>query len=53
MAIAKIDFTLKGKFYSKGDEVKGTYEQIAKLNEKGYIEPLTRKEMEQYHKEVE
>ena len=51
MAIAKIDFTLNGKFYSKGDEVHGTQEQIAKLNEKGYIEPLTRKELEEY-KEV-
>lgn len=51
MAKAKINFTLNGKFYAKGDEVEGNHEQIAKLNELGYIEPLTRKELEEY-KEV-
>ncbi len=50
MAKAKIDFTLNGKYYFVGDEVDGNYEQIAKLNEKGYIEPLTLKEMEEYRK---
>ncbi len=47
MPKAKIDFTLNGKFYSKGEEVEGNIKQIAKLNELGYIEPLTRKELEE------
>ena len=51
MARVKKDFTLNDKFYAEGDEIKGTYEQIAKLNELGFIEPLTRKELEEY-KEV-
>jgi len=44
--IAKIDFTtLKGS-YVKGDEITDlTYEQIVKLNEKGFIEPLTYKDL--------
>ena len=45
MATAKIDFFINGKFYAKGDKVEGSYEQIAKLNEKGYIEPLTTKQL--------
>ena len=54
MAKAKIDFTLNGKYYFAGDEVEGNYEQISKLNEKGYIEPLTLKELQEYkeYKEV-
>ena len=47
MPKAKIDFTLNGKYYTAGEDVKGTQEQIAKLNELGYIEPLTRKEIEE------
>jgi len=45
MATAKTDFFINGKFYAKGDKVEGTYEQIVKLNEKGYIEPLSTKEL--------
>lgn len=48
MAIAKINFQLNGKYYFTGDEVQGNYDQIAKLNEKGYIEPLTLKELQEY-----
>ena len=44
---AKIDFTLNGIYYSTGDEVKANFNQIAKLNELGYIEPLSRKELEE------
>lgn len=39
--IAKIDFTTNVGEYIVGDEITGlTYEQIVKLNEKGFIEPL-------------
>lgn len=50
MAKVKKDFTLNGKYYFVGDEINGTYEEIAKLNEKGYIEPLTLKELQEYRK---
>ncbi len=44
--IAKIDFsTNKGNFI-KGDEITElTYDQIIKLNEKGFIEPLSYKDL--------
>lgn len=39
--IAAKTFTANGVFYIAGDEINGlTFEQIAKLNEKGLIEPL-------------
>lgn len=43
---AKIDFKYKNKFYEKGDivEVKD-YKDAIMLNEKGFIEPLTIKEI--------
>lgn len=44
---AKIDFTLNNTFYKAGDEVNANFNQIAKLNELGYIEPLTRIELEE------
>ena len=44
--IAKINFTSNIGNYIKGDEIKGlTYEQIVKLNEKGFIEPLEYKDL--------
>ena len=44
--IAKIDFSLNGEGYIKGDELsKLTYDQIVKLNEKGFIEPLDFKDL--------
>ena len=44
--IAKIDFTANGVNYIKGDEINDlNIEQIAKLNEKGFIEPLTYKDL--------
>ena len=40
--IAKIDFSSNIGNYVKGEEIKDlTYEQIVKLNEKGFIEPLS------------
>lgn len=44
--IAKINFTSNIGNYIKGDEIKNlTYEQIVKLNKKGFIEPLEYKDL--------
>ena len=44
--IARIDFKLNDKDYIASDELFGlTYNEIVKLNEKGYIEPLTYKDL--------
>lgn len=44
--IAQKDFTTNLGDYVEGDEVKGlTYEQIVKLNEKGFIKPLSFKDL--------
>jgi len=52
--IAKVDFTTNIGEFIKGDELKGlTYEQIVKLNEKGFIEPLSYKELVLIKRELE
>ena len=44
--IARIDFTANEKSYIQGDEIVGlTYEQIVKLNQQGFIEPLEYKDL--------
>ena len=44
--IAKIDFSANNNFYIAGDELIGlNYEQIVKLNENGFIEPLEYKDL--------
>lgn len=44
--IAKKDFTSNVGNYIAGDEIKGlTFEQIVKLNEQGFIEPLNYKDL--------
>ena len=45
--IAKIDFIVNGKSFVKGDEINDCFniEQIKKLNEKGFIEPLDYKDL--------
>jgi len=44
--IASKDFTSNLGEFIKGDELKGlTYEQIVKLNEQGFIEPLQYKDL--------
>ena len=44
--IAKIDFIANNTQYVAGDEITGlTYEQICKLNELGFIEPLSYKDL--------
>jgi len=43
---AKKDFSLNGKFYIMGDEIKDLdMKDIAKLNEKGFIEPLSYRDL--------
>ena len=44
--IAAKDFNANGTFYFAGDELKGlSFEQIIKLNELGFIEPLELKDI--------
>lgn len=52
--IAKIDCQINGIFYTKGDEIKvNNKEQLLKLNERGFIEPLTPKEIQDYFRKTE
>ena len=52
--IAKQNININGIFYNKGDEVKvDSKEQLIKLNEIGFIEPLTMKEIQNFNKKVE
>ena len=52
--IAKKDFTRNGEPIFYGDEIKvNTVEELVKLNEKGFIEPLTFKDIVQFKKELE
>lgn len=44
--IAKINFRANNNDYIEGDEIENlTYEEIIKLNELGYIEPLAYKDL--------
>lgn len=52
--VAKTNFTANDKSYIKGDEIKGlTYNQIVRLNEKGFIEPLDFKDLILVKRELE
>lgn len=52
--IAKKDFTRNGEYVFAGDEVEvNSVEELVKLNEKGFIEPLTLKEIIEFKKELE
>lgn len=52
--IAKKDFTRNGEYVFSGDELKvNSVEELVKLNEKGFIEPLTLKDIVQFKKELE
>ena len=52
--IAKINFTTDKESYIKGDEIKNlTFKQIVKLNEKGFIEPLTYEDLVIIKRELE
>ena len=47
--IANKDFTLNGSYYFENDEIVpeeiGTIKDISRLNEKGFIKPLSLKEL--------
>lgn len=52
--IAKKDFTRNGEYVFVGDEIKtNDISEIVRLNEKGFIEPLTFKDIVQLKKELE
>ena len=52
--IAKIDFIANDMQYIKGDEIDGlNYNQIVKLNEKGFIEPLEYRDLVLIKRELE
>lgn len=52
--IAKKDFSSNIGDYIKGDEINGlTYKQIVKLNELGFIEPLSFKDLVLIKRELE
>ena len=49
--IAKKDFSLNGIAYEKGDEVRvKDKSELVSLNEKGFIEPLTLKKIQNFGK---
>ena len=51
--IARIDFNLNGVFYEKGDEVKiEDKNELVRLNEKGFINPLSPKEIQNFGKKT-
>lgn len=50
--IAKKNFALNGVAYEKGDEVRvKDKSELVSLNEKGFIEPLTLKQIQNFGKE--
>ena len=52
--IAKKDFTRNGEYVFVGDEIKANdLSEIVRLNEKGFIEPRTFKDIVQLKKELE
>ena len=54
--IIQRDFVLNGEYYFKNDEIEpnkiGTIQDIARLNENGFIKPLSLKELLQLEKEL-
>ena len=49
---AKVLCSYKGTWYEAGDEIKvETKEELVKLNENGFIEPLTFKDIQNFGKE--
>lgn len=48
------DFSLNGVFYEEGDEVViDSIKDVVRLNEKGFIEPLNAKDIQNIKKELE
>lgn len=51
---AKMLFSYKGIWYEAGDEIKvDNKEDLIRLNEKGFIEPLTFKDIQNFGKKEE
>ena len=54
--IANKDFTLNGSYYFENDEIApekiGTIRDISRLNENGFIKPISLKELLQLEKEL-
>ena len=51
--VAKIDFSVNGKYYIAGDEIDTKdMNLIRKLNEKGFIEPLDYKDLVMLEREL-
>ena len=51
---AKMLFSYKGVWYEAGDEIKvDNKEDLIRLNEKGFIEPLTFKDIQNFGKKEE
>lgn len=51
---ARVLCSYKGAWYEAGDEIKvETKEDLIKLNEKGFIEPLTFKDIQNFGKKEE
>ena len=49
---AKTDFCFKGTWYSENDDVPVyTVEDLVKLNEKGFVEPQTIKDIQNFTKD--
>lgn len=50
--IAAMDFTLQSKKFNKDKEVKvNSKEELIRLNERGFIEPFSMQEIEEYFKD--
>ena len=54
--IANKDFVLNGEYYFKNDEIEpnkiGTIQDISRLNENGFIKPLSLKELVKLEQEL-
>lgn len=52
--IAKKDCMINDVYYTKGEEIKvDNIDQLRRLNEIGFIEPLTNKDIQDYFKKPE
>ena len=50
--VARQDCQINGIYYNAGEEIEvQNKEQLIKLNERGFIEPLTAKEIQDFFKE--
>lgn len=51
---ARKEFSMNGIFYTAGDEVKvKNIDELIRLNERGFIDPMTMKDIQDYFKKPE